>query len=215
MSDVPVAEAPEAEATTPAPEATPDAPEATEPEAPESVPEADPKLKEVQREAQGLRKRLRDAETALQAAKDAELSEVEQAKQRADRAEEALATAAEKAKRSAVSAAVAVEASKHGLDAALAAKLVRDDVEFDDNDEPTNVAALVESIVKQHPQLTAKPAPDAGLPANAPGGPQPPESDADRLARIYGSGNDPTRDLALNAALGGGVIVGHGTGGAA
>jgi hypothetical protein len=98
--------------------------------------------KKLRSEAQSLRKRLKDAESKVQEIADAGKSEDE--KQQAalasavERAEAAERRFRESNARSVVYEAVGSLASPRAVFA-----LIRDDIEYDDEDQPTNVAALI------------------------------------------------------------------------
>ena len=163
---------------------------------------ADPELKKVKKEAQDLRKRLRDAEADLEARKQAEMTETQRLQAIADKATADLALLAEKAKTASLKAAVAIDGR---VPADLALPLIQGQVEYDELGDPTNVGALLAALVEKHPVLAGKPAPNSGMSA-APGGEsKPPETDDEALARIYGQkGIDVTRNPEL---LGGGVVM--------
>lgn len=212
MSDETTPDAPAADGA-PAPEATPTpAPEAEvtpQPDAQEADGISREEARKLRSEAAALRKRAKDAEAELASRREAEMTEAEKAAKRAEQAEQAARDTAERLRQANLKAEVAINATKHGVDPALATKLIREDVEFDDDGEPTNVSKLLADLVKSHPQLAAKPSVEAGSPAN-PGNPagNPPETDVDRLRRLHNRvGNDPTRNP---EAFGGGVIY-HGT----
>lgn len=214
MSDETTPDAPAADGA-PAPEATPtDAPAAdvttTQPDAQEADGISREEARKLRSEAAALRKRAKEAETELASRREAEMTEAEKAAKRAEKAEQDAKTVNERLRKANLKAEVAINATKHGVDPALATRLIGEDVEYDDDGEPTNVGDLLADLVKSHPQLAGKPAPvDAGSPAN-PGNPagNPPESDADRLRRLHNRvGDDPTRNP---EAFGGGVIY-HGT----
>jgi hypothetical protein len=191
----------------PALEATPTTAPAAEvtPQEPATDPVSEAKAKELAKEAQSLRKRLRDTEAELQARKDAELTETEQAQKRADEAVTALNAVAARIKAANLKAAVTAAAVEGGLDPILALKLVKDDAEYDDQDEPTNVTELLDALKTAHPQLTKNVVQPSGSTANPASNQPAAESDADRLARLYGNrgGIDPLRNPEL---LGGGVV---------
>lgn len=111
-------------------------------------------LKKVRSEAANLRKRLKDAETRLQQFEQANQTEDEK-RARALKDAEDRAAAAETRYRAAVGrAAVTDAATKAGaLSARAVYALIRDDLDFDDDGEPTNIDALLAQAKKDEPYL--------------------------------------------------------------
>lgn len=110
--------------------------------------------KKLRSEAAGLRKRLKDAESKVQAAEDAGKSESEKREQALKAAEER-ATAAESRYQAAIGrAAVTDAATKAGAISSRAVHaLIRDEIDFGDDGEPTNIDALINAARKDEPQL--------------------------------------------------------------
>lgn len=111
-------------------------------------------LKKVRSEAASLRKRLKDAEAKLADLENAGKSESDQIAAKLTAAEER-ATAAESRYRVAVGrAAVTDAATKAGAISPKAVyALIRDDIDFDDDGEPTNIGDLIAQAKKDEPQL--------------------------------------------------------------
>lgn len=111
-------------------------------------------LKKVRSEAASLRKRLKDAEAKLSQFEQANQSEDEKIAQRLQQAEER-ATAAESRLRAEIGRrAVTDEAAKQGAISTKAVyALIRDDIAFDDDGEPTNIADLITQAKKDDPAL--------------------------------------------------------------
>lgn len=113
-------------------------------------------VKALRQEAADNRKKLAAAEARLKELDDAKLGETERLKKQADEAT-AKATAAETRARTSLSkASVLMEAQKANLvDPDLAFTLLKDAVEFDDEGNPTNAAALVAKLAKEKPFLVS------------------------------------------------------------
>lgn len=110
--------------------------------------------RKLRSEASGLRKRLKDAETKAQAAVDAGRTD-EEKRQAALKAADDRATAAEQRLRDAnARSAVTDAATKANATSTRAVyALIRSDLEFDDDGEPTNVSALISQAKKEEPSL--------------------------------------------------------------
>lgn len=206
MSDDAVAEVPVADATPPQ-EGTPEpAQEAvtTPQDTPAEQPQVDDsEIKRLRKEAAQYRTELRKAEAELQARKEAEMSEAERLAKRAEDAEKAAQAAADRIKAANLKAAVVQAATDAGISPDLAAPLVKDSVEFDEDGEPTNVTDLLKGLAESHPELVKRTLAAGQTPNAGKQGP-PAETDEQRLARIWGNrgGEDPTR-----GGLGGGVYM--------
>lgn len=208
--DTTAAEAPEAPAATPTP-AT-DAPAAEE--APQTVADTiDPETaRKLRSEAKNLRdgKKQAEKEAAELRAKveqfEAEkLSETERLQKQADDNAAAAQAATEALKTANLRAEVAVEAAKHGIDAKAAAKLIADEVEYNES-TPTNVTDLVSGLVESGVLASKTPLPSSGLPANGQGGePNQEKSHEQKLEEVQRTrfGVDPYEHP---EALGGGVF---------
>jgi hypothetical protein len=174
--DTTAAEAPEAPAATPTPQAP--APEATPASAEPDIPDTfDPAIaKKLRDEAKTLRtaKKQAEAEAAdlrakVEAFEAEKLSETERLQKQADDNAAAAQAATEALKTANLRAEVAVEAAKHGIDAKAAAKLIADEVEYNES-TPTNVTDLVSGLVESGVLASKTPLPSSGLPANGQGG---------------------------------------------
>lgn len=146
------------------------------------------KLKETKAEAQALRKRLREAEETLKAKEDADLTETERLRKHAESLEAATKAKDEKLRVAHLKVTVTEEAQKLGFRNVQAAiRLVKDDVEYDDDGQPTNVTALLEQWAKDDPQLVQPDLLNSGSAANARrGGVEPEETDAEKYRRLMG-----------------------------
>lgn len=124
----------------------------TQAESPDTVALDD--LKKVRSEAASLRKRLKDAESRLAQFEQANQSDDEK-RAAALKAAEARAEAAETRYRAAMGrAAVNEAATKAGAISARAVyALIRDELDFDDDGEPTNIDALIAQARKDEPSL--------------------------------------------------------------
>lgn len=127
---------------------------------PESVAEAVKKAtSKANREAQNLRKRLKEFEDAEQARNDAALSDTERLQKQLAEATDKASKAQESAQAAALRAAVAVEAGKLNIvdpDAALAL-MDRSGIEHTDNGAVTGVTTALEALALAKPYLVATP----------------------------------------------------------
>lgn len=176
--DTTAAEAPEASDATPTPQDT--APAATPaPQEPEVT--ADTIDTETARKLRSEAKNLRDAKK--QAEKEAadlrakveafeaeKLTETERLQKQADDNAAAAVKASEALKSANLRAEVAVIAAEHGVDAKAASKLIADEVKYNDDSEPENVAELVGSLIESGVLAKKNTVPSGGLPANPQGG---------------------------------------------
>ncbi len=108
--------------------------------------------KKLRSEAQSLRKRLKDAESKVQAAEEAGKSEDEKRTAALTAAVER-AEAAERRFRESNARSVVYEAVGNLASPRAVFALIRDDLEYDDEDQPTNVAALISRERKADPTL--------------------------------------------------------------
>lgn len=111
------------------------------------------------REAQNLRKRLKELEDAEQARKDAELSETERLQNQLAEASANATRATEAAQRAAIRAAVAIEASKLNIidpDAAIAL-MDSTGIEHAEDGTVTGVDKALAKLVNDKPYLVATP----------------------------------------------------------
>lgn len=110
--------------------------------------------KKLRSEAASLRKRLKDAESKAQAAEDAQKPELERIIAERDRyksdAEAALARAREK---SGKAAALEVARGANAISPTAIYALIRDRIEYDDDDEPSNLESLIAKARKDEPNL--------------------------------------------------------------
>lgn len=126
--------------------------------------------RKADREAQGLRTRLKALEDADTERKKAEMTDLEKA-QAATKALEAEREAARaEARQARAEVAISREAAKAGLPADFAIRLLRGDVTFDDNGQPVDVDKSVADLVKEYPQMvgggTGAATPTGGTAAN-------------------------------------------------
>lgn len=126
-------------------------------------------VKQLRGEAAANRKKAAELEAKLKERETADLSELEKAQREAKDATEKLTATETRARaRLAKSEVVAAATKLKFHDPAAAYKLISDDVEFDDEGEPKNVAKLIEQLAKDKPWMV-----DAGVktsPANPGGG---------------------------------------------
>lgn len=105
-------------------------------------------LEAERKERKAAEKRAKDAEAALKAKEEAELTEVERLKKQAEDAEGKVTAATEKLRRANLITALADEGLS-GARAKAAAKLL-DDVEYDEDDEPTNLADAMKAAKAEY-----------------------------------------------------------------
>lgn len=110
--------------------------------------------RKLRSEASGLRKRLKDAETKAQAAADAGKTD-EEKRQAALKAADERATAAETRLQDANARSAVTDAATkvNAVSTRAVYALIRSDLEFDDDGEPTNVDALLKRAQKDEPSL--------------------------------------------------------------
>lgn len=108
--------------------------------------------KKLRSEAAGLRKRLKDAESKVRAAEDVGKSESEKREQALKSAEER-ATAAESRYQAAIGRAAVYEAVGSLASPRAIYALIRDDIEFDEDDNPTNITDLIDREKKADPSM--------------------------------------------------------------
>lgn len=200
--DTTAAEAPEAPAATPTPATDALAAE----EAPQTVADTiDPETaRKLRSENKTQRDRAKAAETEaadlrakVEAFEAEKLSETERLQKLADDNAAAALAAGEALKNANLRAEVAVEAAKHGIDAKAAAKLIADEVEYDEA-TPTNVTDLVAGLVESGVLASKTPLPSSGMTANGESG----EAEPQDTLSINRFGGDP---LAHPESHGGGV----------
>lgn len=118
-------------------------------------------------------KRLADLEAAQRAAEDAKLSETERLQKQLAELQNAQAQRELVAQERILRSEVRAEAIKAGLNPQLAAKLIDfSQVETDDNGDPTNIAELLASAIKDYGLATGNAAPQgaSGAPRQSAGG---------------------------------------------
>lgn len=120
------------------------------------------KEREARRKAE---QRAKDAEAKVKQHEEAQLDDKEKAEKRAEEAEGRLAKATEKSRRANLLNALADEGLT-GPKGKAAARLLADDVEYDDDDEPTNLKEAIEAATAEYGEDTFK----AATAANAPSG---------------------------------------------
>lgn len=111
-------------------------------------------VKALRDENAKARRRLKELEDAQKKADDAKLSETERLKKEADEAKTRADQAEQKSRARVARAEVltaATEASFHKP--SLAFDLIKDKIEYDDDGEPKNVAALIERLATDNPFL--------------------------------------------------------------
>lgn len=124
--------------------------------------------KKLRSESASLRKRLKEAEAAVQKFEMQNQTEAEKREAALAAAEERASTAESRYRKAVGRAAVAEEASKSGAISPKAIHaLIQDAIEFDDEGSPTNVAALVEKLRTEEPALFRTPSADGGKGAPA------------------------------------------------
>lgn len=212
MSDDTTAEAAPAAADVTPTDTTDAAPAAAEEPAATDAISAEAASK-LRREAKNLRDGKKAAETEAAALRakveehEAEkLSETERLQKQADDATQAAQAAASRAKAANLRAIVTAEAAKHGVDPEAARKLIAEEIEYDDADEPTNVSDLIASVIESGVLASKTQAPAGGLPANAQGGAEKQKTHAEKLAETQENrfGVNPYEHP---EALGGGVFL--------
>jgi hypothetical protein len=171
------------------------------------------KLREFEKQAKASLRELETLRAAQQAAEDATRTDAEKAQAQLKAAEAARSTAQQEAQ--ALAAKLRAElvrnrvltiAPQLRLDPALSAELVKpEQLEYDDDGEPTNLKAVLKALGEKHPALQQRAA------ATSPTNPAssrtetPPEGDAARRSRLYGGGASPF-DPAVARKYGGGVV---------
>lgn len=108
-------------------------------------------VEKLRREAASYRTELKDAKEKLKNFEDADLSERQKLQKKLDEAQKAQEAADAALRQERARLAIVKAASKHGLPAELAEKLV--EVEFDDEGNPTGVEAAVKKLASEYPQL--------------------------------------------------------------
>lgn len=132
---------------------------------------------------------LKDALAKLEEIEKAKLTETERLQQEAEQGKQAAKTATDKLRRANLT--VALAGKDHGLaDPRAAARLI-EGVEFDDQDEPTNLTDRVKALVGEYPLLKGKGvqhAPNLNGGGGGDGGDTPPELTAEELdvAKSFG-----------------------------
>jgi flagellar biosynthesis GTPase FlhF len=109
--------------------------------------------RKLRKEHQSLRDRLAEAEAKAKQFEQAQMSEEEKRTARLQELEQENTRLQATAKRAALNAAITDEAVKAGIKPALAQKLISQDEVSWEGDVPKNVAKLLESIVKDNPEL--------------------------------------------------------------
>jgi len=104
----------------------------------------------LRRENADHRTKLRETERRLKELEDAKLSDAEKLQKRAEDGEKTVTTLRTRVARAEVKVA-AVDAKIIDPDAAY--RLIKDEIEFDAEGEPTNVPALLEQLAKDKPYL--------------------------------------------------------------
>lgn len=127
------------------------------------------KIKKINAENATMRARAKAAEDKLAEADKAQLTDKERAERERDEARKETAALTKRVQKTALRAAVFEEASDLGItNAKLAMRLLdADDVEWDDDGEPTNVSKLLKAVLKEVPELKGS---TAGSPGGADGG---------------------------------------------
>lgn len=182
--------------TPPAAAATPPAEEPTSPDGGSTPPgkgeDGDDQRTKAQveaanREAATYRRKLREAEEKLRTREEADLSEAERAKKRAEEAEKLAEARASELRDARVETAVTAEAARLRFrDPADAMAFVSlDDLDFDEDGKPTNVAEIVRAIAQSRGYLIAPAASNSstGAPAS---GPEREETFDEKRRRIFG-----------------------------
>jgi membrane protein involved in colicin uptake len=110
--------------------------------------------KKLRTEAASLRKRLRDAESKVQAAEDAKKPELDRLLSERDRYKADMEAAQKRAQdKAGKSAAIEAARAANAISATAIYALVRDRIEYDDDDEPTNLERLIADARKAEPSL--------------------------------------------------------------
>jgi len=110
--------------------------------------------KKLRSEANSLRQRLRAAEQKVQALDAAGKSDEEQRTARLQAAEERAAALESQLRAVNARTAMAEAASKaNALDPAAIARMGLDDLDFDDDGEPTNISQVIAQLRRDHPRL--------------------------------------------------------------
>lgn len=143
--------------------------------------------KKLRSEANSLRQRLRAAEAKAQAAEDAGKSDEEKRAHALKAAEERAADLERKLRATNARVAVTEAAAKaNAISGRAVYALIREDLDYDDDGEPTNVAALIAQAKRSDPELFRAAAGDGD------GGKRGPSGNAINV-------NDVFRQLAENA----------------
>jgi hypothetical protein len=101
---------------------------------------------------------LKAAKAELDTLKESQKTELEKAQARAEAAEKERERVAEEAREIKLRSAIVTEAAKPDrkvVDPDLVATLLTPDVEFDDNQNPTNIAEAMDQLLEQRPYLVA------------------------------------------------------------
>jgi hypothetical protein len=153
----------------------------SEEEGDEKLGEAGKAALKAEREARRKAEReLKAAQKKISDAEEAELGEKEKAERRAEKAEEASAKASAKLQRANLLTALADEHKLTGAKAKAAARLLEGSVEFDDDDEPTNLRDAVKAAKAEYGEESFKAAATATS-----------TDDADQGARPAGGDEKP------------------------
>ena len=119
--------------------------------------------KKLRSESASLRKRLKDAESRVQKFETQNQTEAEKREAALAQAEERASTAESRYRKAVGRAAVAEEASRSGAISPKAIHaLIQDDIEFDDEGNPANVAGLIDKLRTEEPVLFRTPSADGG-----------------------------------------------------
>jgi hypothetical protein len=111
-------------------------------------------LTETRREAQNLRARLRELEEANKKYEDANKSELEKAQAQAAEATKRIQSLEKIAREAALESGIARVQGKLGIVSVVAvAKMLKDDIEYDDEGRPRDLEAKVADLVKEMPFL--------------------------------------------------------------
>lgn len=140
------------------------------------------------------KKRADAAEKKLKDREDADADETEKAKKRADEAESKVSTATDKLRKANLITALADEGLT-GSKAKAAARLL-DDLEYDDDDEPTNLQDAIKAATAEYGEEMFKGAKPKPKPSNIDGGAGSEDRDgpkltADELAAAKAAGMTP------------------------
>lgn len=116
-------------------------------------------LREKEREGKRVAKELADIQARLKEYEDREKSEVDRAKDAEKEARDRVKNATEKLRNANLKAALYDKAQELGIgSASLALKaLDRKKIEWDDEDEPANLATVLEALLEEEPVLKASP----------------------------------------------------------